>query len=127
MAGTLSEEVVHTGDSAVFGDNDHLHARGVAHGEVYFLLAVGSDGHAGQSHIGFAAFDGFGNGVEFHVVNLQFQSQFAGDGSCDLGVNAYDIAALHVLVGREGRIGGHGEFSFHGGGKAVLIVSVTAV
>ena len=27
--------------------------------------------------------DGFGNGVKFHVVNLQFQSQFAGDGSCD--------------------------------------------
>ncbi len=118
MARALRKEVVHAGDFAVLGDDDHLYAGGIADGEVHLLLTIRGDGHAGQSQIGLAALDGLRDGIELHVVDQQLQAELPGDGRRDFRIDAGNLAALHVLIGREGRIGGHGELPLHGGGKA---------
>ena len=120
-------QVVCTCDVAVFFDDDYLDAGGVADSEGNLLLTVRGDGHARQADVSLAGGDGFCNVIELHVVNLQLQAQLFGDGRCDFGIDACDLAALYVFIGRESGIGGHGELALYGGGEAGLWVAAAAV
>ena len=110
-------QVVHGLDGGVLLDNDHLHARGVAVGEVHDLLPLFVDGDARHGDVALSGLDGGEGRVKAHVVHHQLQAQLARDGLGHLDVDALEASGVGGhLIGREGGVGGHVELAlFHGG------------
>ena len=95
-----------------FLDDDHLHAGGVAVGEVHDQLTILGDGDTGHNDVGFILLHGQQGGVEVHIVNDQLQTQLPGDGTGDLNIDALEAAVVgNHLIGREGGVGGHDQLA----------------
>ena len=95
-----------------FLDDDHLHAGGVAVGEVHDQLPVFGDGDTGHDDVGLVLLNGQQSSVEVHIVHDQLQTQLPGDGTGDLYVNALEAAVVgNHLIGREGGVGGHDQLA----------------
>ena len=122
MVGALCEKVVQAGDRAILGNDDYLHARGIADSEAHFLLTVRGDGHACKTDVGLSVCDGSGDGIELHIVDYKLQSELVCDGGCDLRIYARHFASLDVLIRGKGSVGSHDEPAFLGGGEASVVI-----
>ena len=114
-----AEELVDGLNRGALGNDDDLHAGGVALGEADGLEALVGDGHAGHAHVDLAGDDGGDDGVKVHVLNVELHAELVGDEAGDDGVDADDGLVLIELVGREGGVGAHGEH--FGVGRDVLL------
>ena len=95
-----------------FLDDDHLHAGGVAVGEVHDQLPVFGDGDAGHDDVGLVLLNGQQSSVEVHIVHDQLQTQLLGDRAGDLNIDALVAAVIgDHLIGREGGVGGHNQLA----------------
>ena len=104
-------QVVGAGDGGVLGHDDDLDARGIRVGEADVLLALVVDRDAGEAHVDLAGLDGGDDGAEVHVLDLELEAELVGDEGGHVGVDADDLVAIIVLVGREGGIGAHDELA----------------
>ena len=112
-------QVIQGLDGAVLLDDDHLHAGGIAVGEVHDLLALLADGDARHGDVALSGLDGGQGGVKAHVVHDELQAQLLGDGPGHLHVDALEAAGVGGhLIGREGRVGGHVELALLHGGES---------
>ena len=93
-------------------DDDHLHAGGVAVGEVHDQLPILGDGDTGHNDVGLVLLHSQQSGVEVHIVHDQLQTQLPGDGAGNLYVNTLEAAVVgNHLIGREGGVGGHDQLA----------------
>ena len=100
------------GHIGAFLDDDHLHAGGVAVGEVHDQLTILGDGDTGHNDVGFILLHGQQSGVEVHVVHDQLQTQLLGDSAGNLNIDALEAAVIgDHLIGREGGVGGHDQLA----------------
>ena len=100
------------GHVGAFLDDDHLHAGGVAVGEVHDQLPILGDGDTGHNDVGLVLLHSQQGGVKVHIVHDQLQTQLPGDGAGDLYVNALEAAVVgNHLIGREGGVGGHDQLA----------------
>ena len=100
------------GHIGAFLDDDHLHAGGVAVGEVHDQLTILGDGDTGHNDVGFILLHGQQSGVKVHVVHDQLQTQLLGDSAGDLNIDALEAAVVgDHLIGREGGVGGHDQLA----------------
>ena len=114
-----AEELVDGLNRGALGNDDDLHAGGVALGEADGLEALVGDGHAGHAHVDLAGDNGRDDGVKVHVLNVELHAELVSDQAGDDGVDADDGLVLIELVGREGGVGAHGEH--FGVGRDVLL------
>ena len=79
-----------------------------------FHKPVLGDGHAGHAEVRLAGLYGGDDGVKLHVLDLQVIAQQIADGLGHVGVDAHDVAAFVILIGREGGVGRHRQRFGHG-------------
>lgn len=51
-----------------------------------------------KTDVGLATLDRFDDGVKLHVLDLNLQTEFGGNGSGDFGVNSHDLVTVIELV-----------------------------
>ena len=71
------------------------------------FLPVLGDRKPGRRDVRLASLDGGDDGIELHVVDLDFIAQSLRDGADDHRVNTVDVLPDQIFVRREFRIGRH--------------------